>query len=115
MKNKFTSYKRFFFIVPVILVFGLSALVMWLWNAILPDLINVKSITYWQAMGILLLSKILFGGFSGCRGHMHYAHKQRLMNKMRKMKDMTPEEREKFKKAWKQRFRESGCSEKKEN
>ncbi|MCB0471639.1 MAG: hypothetical protein KDC69_06750 [Flavobacteriaceae bacterium] len=112
MKNKFTSRRRFFFLVPVILVFGLSALVMWLWNAILPDLINVNSITYWQALGILLLSKILFGGFSGCGGHRHFTHKRHFINEMRKMKDMTPEEREKFKTAWKQHFRNSRCSEK---
>lgn len=40
-------------------------LVMWLWNAILPDVLGVRSINYWQAIGILALSRILFGGFGG--------------------------------------------------
>ena len=48
-----------------VLVFGF--IVMSLWNAILPAVIGVKTITFLQALGILLLSKILFGGFGGGR------------------------------------------------
>ncbi|MBK6633344.1 MAG: hypothetical protein IPG38_02580 [Chitinophagaceae bacterium] len=50
-----------------ILVFGF--VVMSLWNAILPAVLGVKAISFIQALGILLLSKILFGGFrGGCGG-----------------------------------------------
>ena len=63
MNHRFKSKRKLFFIVPILILFGLSAIVMWLWNAILPNVVNVSSITYWQAMGILVLSKILFGGF----------------------------------------------------
>jgi len=55
----------------MILVFGAAAvavfsfIVMSLWNAILPAVIGVKLISFWQALGILVLSKILFGGFGG--------------------------------------------------
>jgi len=40
--------------------------VMLLWNALLPSLFaGVSPVGYWQALGLLLLSKILFGGFHG--------------------------------------------------
>ena len=79
-------------IVLLVLV-GIAALgwvVMALWNWLLPNLFfGVKEIDYVQAMGVLLLSKILFGGFRGhCSGHAKW-HQPRL-------ESMTPEEREKF-------------------
>jgi hypothetical protein len=49
-----------FFVVMLLL---LSAVVMLLWNAILPALVGVKNITYGQAVGLLVLCRILFGGF----------------------------------------------------
>ncbi|HPF96257.1 MAG: hypothetical protein R2802_12655 [Flavobacteriaceae bacterium] len=104
MNHRFKSKRKLFFIVPILILFGLSAIVMWLWNAILPNVVNVSSITYWQAMGILVLSKILFGGF-GCGKHKHSMQKKHWLHKM---KQMTPEEREKFKQEWKQRFQERG-------
>ena len=57
----------------MILVFGTIAILafgfitMSLWNALLPAILGVKAITFLQALGILLLSKILFGGFGGGR------------------------------------------------
>lgn len=75
---------------------------MWLWNSILPDIVGIKTITYWQAMGILVLSKILFGGFHGCKGNRPSGFQKRRF--MKKMKSMTPEQREAFKQNWKARF-----------
>eukprot|EP01031_Cornospumella_fuschlensis_P021719 gene21719-26617_t len=50
---------------------------MMLWNNLLPEILGVRSITFWQAMGIFILSKILFGfgkggkmGSSWKRGRM---------------------------------------------
>ena len=43
-----------FFGIAAILIFGF--VVMGLWNAILPVVLGVKVITFWQALGILLLS-----------------------------------------------------------
>lgn len=82
-----------------ILVFGF--VVMSLWNALLPAVLGVKAITFVQALGILLLSKILFGGFSGGRRWRgSSAWKEKMKNRM---DGMTPEEREKFKAEWKNR------------
>jgi hypothetical protein len=79
--------------IVVLVLVGIAALgwvVMALWNWLMPELFfGVKEITYVQAMGVLLLSKILFGGFRGhCGGHAKW-HQHRLDS-------MTPEEREKF-------------------
>lgn len=92
-----------FFIFFVVAVFVFGAIVMALWNAILPAVIGVKAITFLQALGILLLSKILFGGFGrrgGWNGAGRYQWKKRMQEKFA---TMTPEEREKFKSEWKRR------------
>jgi hypothetical protein len=39
--------------------------VMLLWNWLMPDLFGLKTIVFWQAVGIIILAKLLFGGFSG--------------------------------------------------
>jgi len=88
----------FFFFVAAVLLFGL--LVMSLWNALLPAILGVKAITFIQALGILLLSKILFGGFGGRGWRGSPAWKQKMKQRFDKM---TPEEREKFKAEWKNR------------
>lgn len=40
-----------------------SALLMWLWNGVLPDLLGVASIGFWQAVKLFFLCQLLFGGF----------------------------------------------------
>jgi Ca2+/H+ antiporter, TMEM165/GDT1 family len=90
----------------MILIFGAIAvavfgfIVMGLWNAILPAVLGVKAITFIQALGILLLSKILFGGFGGRGWRGSQAWKQKMKQRL---DNMTPEEREKFKAEWKNR------------
>jgi len=86
-------------IIAAILLFG--AVVMGLWNAILPAVLGVKAITFMQALGILLLSKILFGGFrGGCRPGSGREWKQKMKTKW---ETMTPDERDNFKSEWKNR------------
>lgn len=79
--------------IGVLVVVGIAALgwvVMALWNWLVPSLFaGVKEISYLQALGVLVLSKILFGGMRGhgCHGRWHRS----------RLENMTPEEREKFK------------------
>ena len=57
-------YKGRFVFIPVAIAAFLSLIslvVMTLWNNLLPEIMNVSTITFWQAMGIFILSKILFG------------------------------------------------------
>jgi hypothetical protein len=75
-----------------IAVAAVGAVVMGLWNALLPDLFGWHMIGYWQAVGLLVLSKILLGGLRGGSGHgMHW--RGRLMERW---DQMTDEERAKF-------------------
>ena len=101
MRDTFRKRRYWLFPMFIIAVFIFTALVMGLWNAILPAVIGVKTISFWQAMGILLLSKILFGGFRG--GWRHGEGKARWMQMQQKLAGMTPEEKEKFKAEWKNR------------
>lgn len=39
------------------------AVTMWLWNALIPEIIGWKSINYWQALGLLVLTHLVFGHF----------------------------------------------------
>ena len=101
--KKFWFKKGLMFLIifiAAVLLFG--AIVMGLWNAILPEALGVKAITFIKALGILLLSKILFGGF-GRRGWHGGRHQQWRHNMQEKWSNMTPEEREKFKAEWKNR------------
>lgn len=70
-------------------------IVMMLWNWLIPDLFGLSTISFWQAAGLLLLCKILFGSFVGSHhGHAHAAH-HCCGNKLReRWESMTPEERE---------------------
>ena len=82
----------------------LSFAVMSLWNAILVSVLSVKAITYCQALGILVLSKILFGGFGkGCCGHRkHPMWNEKMKEKWEKM---SPAERDQFKQQWRNKCR----------
>jgi len=68
-----------------------SFVVMQLWNWILPPVVGWHPITFWQALGLLVLSKILFGGFRGPGRHMYWRRRM-----MERWEQMSPEEREKF-------------------
>lgn len=104
--NQYSRKKMRFIIFPIILaagLFAISGVVMWLWNAILPSVITgVTTLTYWQAMGILVLSKILFAGFrfGGHRKtHQHFAQN----GFKSKFMEMSDEEKQQFKSQWKKR------------
>lgn len=103
-REKAFYYRRrfpFFLLFPVFFL-GAAALVMLLWNAILPDVIQVKEISYLQAIGLLVLSRILFGGFRG--SHRSSRHYRRPIGNLReKWMNMSDEEKAKFKEEWRKR------------
>ena len=93
----------FLLIVPLIL--GIAGyLVMWLWNAILPDLLGVKAISFWQATGLFLLCKILFSDFRGPGKRMGRPGFNPYQMR-EEMRNATPEEREALKEEWRRRCR----------
>jgi hypothetical protein len=91
----------FFALMALIMVFLIGGLVMWLWNAILPKVLSVQPITYWQAVGLLVLSRILFGRFWG--GSYRGGRQMRGGPWRDKWMKMTPEERKQFTQEWKNR------------
>ncbi|SEG61097.1 hypothetical protein SAMN05421847_2951 [Halpernia humi] len=100
MKNKFRGKMILLVLFVIAMFFAVSAIVMGLWNNILPDILGVKAISFWQAMGILVLSKILFGGFHGKGG---FGRNKFRRIKEERMRGMTDEQKEKLKEVWKQR------------
>lgn len=64
------GFLRVLKILLIVLLAGtvFSFAVMWLWNWLMPVLFGLHVITFWQALGILVLSKILFSGFRGRPG-----------------------------------------------
>jgi len=76
--------------------------VMHLWNWLLPSLFGWREITLWQALGLLALCRILFGGF-GFKGG--YGYRSRFRRRMaERWQHMTPEEREQFKQGMRGRW-----------
>jgi len=87
-------------------VFLFGSLVMLLWNWLMPAVFGLGIITFWQAIGLLVLSKILFGGFKGAHGHCK-SHHSRMHDWHGRYMHMSPEAKEKMKAEWKDRC---GCS-----
>jgi hypothetical protein len=90
-----------------LLIFAAAAVVMLLWNAILPDLLQVKRIGYWQSLGLLVLCRILFGSFHFGRRHHRAPFGSRGYMKQKWMQ-MSEEERIKFKEEWRARCGKRG-------
>ena len=67
-------------------------LVATLWNWLMPPLFGLGAITFWQALGLFVLGRVLFGGFRGFGGH-HRRHRHHMRERWR---HMTPQERESF-------------------
>jgi hypothetical protein len=73
-----------------------GAIVLQLWNWLLPSIFGWRPITFWQAVGLLALSRILFGGVGG-RGFSGSNVRRRMADRLAgRWETMTPEERERF-------------------
>jgi len=95
VRHKFGFRKKFIFI-PFLAAGALalvSYIVMLLWNHLLPDILHTGTIDFWQAMGLFILAKILFGFGHGGRGG---GGAPWMRHKMERFKNMTPEEQQRF-------------------
>jgi hypothetical protein len=77
--------------------------VLHLWNWLLPTLFGWRQITFWQAIGLLALCRILFGSLGN-----HGSHRSNMRRRIDQRMDerwerMTPEEREKYRQSWRSR------------
>lgn len=86
-------------ILILIVVAAISAAVMLLWNALIPAIFGLAAINFWQALGLFVLARMLFGGFGRfghgmmMRGGMHHGQNNPIREKWMKM---SPEERKEF-------------------
>jgi len=79
-----------------------GALVQWLWNWLLPTLFGGPQVTFWQALGLLALCRILFGGWhSSSRSDWRRRMRERMAERY---EAMSPEEREKFRQRVRERW-----------
>jgi len=93
-KRKRRIVRLIVFVLPVFLI--VFACLVWavsaLWNWLMPSIFGLHAITYWQALGLMALSWILFRGFRGpSMGHGAWRHGLR-----ERWGRMTPAEREEF-------------------
>jgi hypothetical protein len=85
---------RGFVIALIVLIFvaGGGQAVLQLWNWLVPNIFGWRTITFWQAVGLLALCRILFGSFGG-----RPLYRSNWRNRMtQRWEHMTPEERERF-------------------
>lgn len=92
--------KVFLMIIAAIVFITIGGfVVMHLWNWLLPALFGWHVITFWQALGLLVLCRILFGRFGG-RGFSRSNFRRRMHERWG---GMTPEERERFRQGMRDR------------
>lgn len=103
-----TRSKKLVRLIPIgiaaIVVFTLAGgtIVRLLWNGLLPPLFGFPEITFWQALGLLALGRILFGGWGHGGSGGHYR---------RRWEALTPEERERVRERMRTRLHGSGVTE----
>lgn len=105
MKN---SWKIKMAVFALVAVAALAAVVMWLWNWLVPTLFHGPTIDYLQTLGLMLLTRILFRGFIGgpkgsCSGSRGGYMKE-------KWSTLFPEEKEKMRDLWKKRCGSFDCN-----
>jgi hypothetical protein len=106
--------KKWFFLAPLaglgvaLVIFIGGEVVMHLWNWNLPPLFGWREITFWQAISLFALCRILFGG-SGPIGSARSNIRRRMQERWARRMDercanMTPEERERFRQRMRERW-----------
>ncbi len=105
--------KKLWFKIPLITIIVMvflavfGYLVMFLWNALVPEIFHGPALTFWQAVGLLVLAKIFLGGCPHKRSHHGWHHgwdDDRRKKFEEKLAAMSPEEREKFEAKWKEHY-----------
>lgn len=84
-----------FVVFGIVAAASMGLLTFGLWNALVPGIWGLPAISFWQALGLFALSRVLFGRFGG------WAHRVRFAGRW---KGFTPEERERIRASMR-----SGC------
>lgn len=92
-----------FVAIAVVALLAIGYVVMGLWNALIPDLFKGPVLTFWQAVGLLLLAHFLFHGSGRWLHPNGWRHRRWKHHLEERLASMTPEEREKYKEEWRRR------------
>lgn len=97
MKPSFWLLKAVKFILAASLFITVATFVtQYLWNHLVPEIFNGPVLSFWQTLGLLVLSRILFGGW-GRGGGNRFAQGRAWKKRMEhRLATFSPEEREKF-------------------
>jgi hypothetical protein len=85
-------------VIVAIFIAGFGAAAWQLWNLLMPDIFGLPALSFWQAVGLLSLSWILFGSWRGLP--RPYGHRRGMRERWARM---SPEERENFRKGMERR------------
>jgi hypothetical protein len=89
----------------IVAVTAVGFILMSLWNWLVPAVFGGRTITFWQALGIFVLSKILFSVFGRPGRGRHW--RDRMGHRWERM---TPDERERFKQGLRSRCGHAGMA-----
>lgn len=90
--------RKFRFLMPIgflLIIAAFSTIVMLLWNWLMPEIFGLATICFWQAVGLFILARIIFGGF-GFGGRRHAMREHQRNHIREKWMKMTPEQRKEF-------------------
>jgi ABC-type multidrug transport system fused ATPase/permease subunit len=97
MSKDFYKSRFLGILIALAVIAGLSVAAMMLWNALMPDIFGLPPLSYWQAAGILVLARILFGGLGMGRFTPRRGFEFLQGNKLReKWMNMSAEEQKAF-------------------
>jgi len=108
--RKFMARGAFFALLIPLFILGFGLATMFLWNALIPALFAGPVVSFWQAIGLIVLARMLVGfgrggGRWGGRGkHAGWSKRKEYWNRMQ---SMSPEEREAYKTSRKGRWAEA--------
>ncbi len=95
--NKIFGFRSFGVVVFLAMIAVFSVAALFLWNALMPEIFGLPVLTYWQAAGLVILARILFGGLGtgrfGPHGHGGFHHGNALREKWQ---NMSADERTEF-------------------
>lgn len=79
----------------ILILVAIPFIIMLIWNAVIPSILGLSIINYWQSLGLFILCRILFGGFRfGAGGRGFHGMGENPIHE--KWKNMTSEERKEF-------------------
>jgi hypothetical protein len=109
MRVRFLLFAPFIFAAFLAFLALGGLVVQLLWNWLLPPLFGAPVVTFWQALGLLALARILFGGFGSSHGGRKWRRgrhvRARFRARMReRWHDLSPEDRDRVRRRMRERF-----------